>query len=141
PRRPVHVHVHVGGSEDRPRAQFGLLGPLTVTVEGRAVDLPGGRVRAVLALLLVQANHVVSADRLIDDLWAGEPTPGATATLQGYVSELRKALATALGGPAPVVTRKPGYMVTVAADQLDVLRFEALVDEARTALRGGDNRD
>lgn len=117
--------------------QFGLLGPLVVTVDGRPVDLPGGRVRALLALLLVQAGHVVSADRLIDDLWAGEPTPGASATLQGYVSELRKALSAALGRPAPVETRRPGYLITVDADQLDVVRFEALVDEARAAIRDG----
>ena len=117
--------------------QFGLLGPLVVTVDGRPVDLPGGRVRALLALLLVQAGHVVSADRLIDDLWAGEPTPGASATLQGYVSELRKALSAALGRPAPVETRRPGYLIAVDADQLDVLRFEALVDLARAAIRDG----
>jgi predicted ATPase/DNA-binding SARP family transcriptional activator len=124
-----------------PGLAFGLLGPLTVTVDGRPVELSGTRTRALLALLLVQANRVVSADRLIDDLWAGEPTPGATATLQGYVSELRKALATALGGPAPVDTRRPGYMVRVDPEQLDVLRFERLVERAHVASQNGDGED
>lgn len=120
-----------------PILDFRLLGPLSVTAGGRPIELPGTRTRALLALLLIQANHVISADRLIEDLWAGEPTPGAAATLQGYVSELRKALADATGQPAPVLTKRPGYRITVEADQVDVLRFERLVERARAALHDG----
>ena len=138
---PVSGDRSAATAGDRPtpasQLEFGLLGPLTVTVGGRTVDLPGTRTRALLALLLIQANHVVSSDRLIEDLWAGDPTPGATATLQGYMSELRKALSEAIGGPAPVVTRRPGYLITVDPDQLDVLRFERLVERARTAIGDG----
>jgi predicted ATPase/DNA-binding SARP family transcriptional activator len=116
-----------------PLLSFGLLGLLEVEAGGRRVELVGTRPKVLLALLLTQANRVVSADRLIDDLWAGEPTPGATATLQGYVSELRKALAEASGAPAPIVTRRPGYLIQVEDDQVDVLRFERLTDSARAA--------
>ncbi len=122
--------------EERPTLAFGLLGPLLVEAAGRRVELSGSRTKALLAILLAHANSVVSADRLIDDLWAGQPTPGATATLQGYVSDLRRALTDALGQPAPVVTRRPGYLLRVEPDQLDVLRFERLVGAARASDRG-----
>ena len=114
-----------------PPLSFGLLGPLLVEVGGRPVELTGSRTKAVLAILLAHANSVVSADRLIEDLWAGQPTPGAPVTLQGYVSDLRRALTDALGEPAPVVTRRPGYLVRITPDQLDVLRFERLVSEVK----------
>jgi predicted ATPase/DNA-binding SARP family transcriptional activator len=114
-----------------PPLSFGLLGPLVVEVGGRPVELTGSRTKAVLAILLAHANSVVSADRLIDDLWAGQPTPGAPVTLQGYVSDLRRALTDALGEPAPVVTRRPGYLVRITPEQLDVLRFERLIAEVK----------
>ena len=120
------------------RIEFGLLGPLLVEVGGRPVELTGTRTKAVLAVLLANANSVVSADRLVDDLWSGQPTRGATVTLQGYVSDLRRALSDALGEPAPVVTRRPGYLLRIDTDQLDVLRFERLVAEAKT-LPGGED--
>ena len=118
-----------------PPLSFGLLGPLLVEVGGRPVELTGSRTKAVLAILLAHANSVVSADRLIDDLWAGKPTPGAPVTLQGYVSDLRRALTDALGEPAPVVTRRPGYLVRITPDQLDVLRFERLIAEVKAVAR------
>ncbi|MGH9280289.1 MAG: BTAD domain-containing putative transcriptional regulator [Acidimicrobiales bacterium] len=120
-----------GSPSATPSLRFGLLGPFSVEIDGRPVELPGTRTKAVLAILLAQANRVVSTDRLVDDVWAGEPTPGATTTLQGYVSDLRKALADALGAPAPVRTRRPGYVVEIEPDQLDVLRFEQRVHEAK----------
>ncbi|MEA2702258.1 MAG: hypothetical protein QOD63_203 [Actinomycetota bacterium] len=123
------------GPGERPPLSFGLLGPLLVEAGGHRVELSGSRTKALLAILLAHANSVVSADRLIDDLWAGQPTPGATATLQGYVSDLRRALSDALGQPAPVITRRPGYLVRVEPDQLDVLRFERLVGAARASDR------
>src|SRR5262245_18629471 len=71
---------------------FGVLGPLQVLRSGRAVPLGGPRQRAVLALLLLEANRVVSMDRLGEDVWAGDP-PGEWAnTLQTYVFHLRRAL-------------------------------------------------
>src|ERR1700749_103577 len=73
-------------------ADFGILGPLEVSRSGRAVALGGPRQRAVLALLLLEANRVVSLDRLAEDLWAGNPPEGWVTTVQIYVSHLRQAL-------------------------------------------------
>src|SRR5215510_16550164 len=72
--------------------QFGILGPLEVSRAGRAVPLGGPRQRAVLALLLLEANRVVSMDRLAEDIWAGRPPGGWATTLQTYVFHLRRAL-------------------------------------------------
>ena len=72
--------------------EFGILGPLEVRVSGRAVPLGGPRQRAVLALLLLEANRVVSMDRLAEDLWSGDPPEGWATTLQTYVFHLRRAL-------------------------------------------------
>jgi DNA-binding SARP family transcriptional activator len=105
---------------------FRILGPLEVIAGGRSLPLGGAKQRALLALLLLHANEVVSTDRLLDDLWGDEP-PGSGATaLRVRVSQLRKAL-----DPGDVlVTRAPGYMLRVGPDQLDLFRFERLVGEA-----------
>src|SRR5262245_22107344 len=73
-------------------AEFGILGPLEVRRFGRAVPLGGPRQRAVLALLLLEANRVVSMDRLAEDIWSGNPPEGWARTLQTYVFHLRQAL-------------------------------------------------
>jgi DNA-binding SARP family transcriptional activator/class 3 adenylate cyclase len=106
--------------------EFRILGPLEASEEGRPLDLGGGKQRALLSVLLLNANRVVSRDRLIDALWAEEPPETAVKALQVYVSQLRKAL-----GRDVLVTRAPGYMVQVGEGQLDLDRFEALREEAR----------
>ena len=72
--------------------EFGVLGPLEVTAGGQSLGLAGARTRAVLAMLLAHANQVVSADRLIEELWPGQPADRAADSLQVRLSELRKAL-------------------------------------------------
>jgi DNA-binding SARP family transcriptional activator len=107
--------------------EFRILGPLEVVDGDRLLTLKGSRVRALLALLLTSANEVVSADRLIDELWATQPPRAAGNALQYHVSQLRKALA-----PVNVIeTREPGYILQVGQDQLDLLRFEQLVADAQ----------
>jgi DNA-binding SARP family transcriptional activator len=115
---------------------FRLLGPLEVVRDGRPVTLGGRKPRALLAILLLHANEVVSADRLIDALW-GEAPPGAAGnTLQAHVSQLRKALdgkdGTASNGR--IRTQRPGYVIHVHPEELDLARFEDLVDRGRRAL-------
>src|SRR6185437_3080729 len=93
--------------------EFGILGPLEVWRSGRVVPLGGPRQRAVLALLLLEANRVVSMDRLAEDLWGGHPPEGWVTTVQIYVSHLRQALEPdrARGAAGDVlVTRNPGYL-------------------------------
>src|SRR5258707_817091 len=71
---------------------FGILGPLEVLRSGRAVPLGGPRQRAVLAVLLLQPNRVVSVDRLVEDVWAGHAPEASVTSLQTYVFHLRRAL-------------------------------------------------
>ena len=115
----------------------GSLGPLEVTAGGQPLALAGARTRAVLAMLLVHANQVVSADRLIEELWPGQPAERAADSLQVRLSELRKALRSA-GEADRLVTRPPGYLLRVAPGELDALRFEQLAAEGDAALAAGD---
>ena len=108
--------------------EFRILGPLEVAVDGEVVALGGAKQRALLALLLLDAGRVVSTDRLIDALWAGEPPATAAASLQNFISQLRKSL-----GSETIETRPPGYRIGLEPDQLDLARVRVLVDEARAS--------
>jgi DNA-binding SARP family transcriptional activator len=94
----------------------------------RPVALGGGRQRALLAVLLLHANEVVSTDRLIDELWGHRPPPTAGKIVQVYVSRLHKEL-----GYDRLVTRTPSYVLRVDRSELDPDRFERFVDEAGKA--------
>jgi DNA-binding SARP family transcriptional activator len=121
-------------------AEFGILGPLEVARSGCAVPLGGPRQRAVLALLLLEANRVVSLDRLAEDLWAGQPPDGWVTTVQIYVSHLRQALepGRARGAAGEVlVTRGRGYLLRVDRERLDAARFEGDFAAGRAALEAG----
>ncbi|MEV6280597.1 BTAD domain-containing putative transcriptional regulator [Nocardia sp. NPDC051832] len=117
--------------------RFGVLGPLTVWTDGGAVvPIPGAKVRALLADLLVHAGQPVSGDRLVDDIWA-EDLPGNPAgTLAAKASQLRRALEDAEpGGRELVVSPPPGYRL--GTDQVDALRFRGLLAAAREAPDAG----
>src|SRR5262249_28859952 len=118
------VGAAVGETEP---AQFHVLGPLEVVRSGVVVPLGGRRYGAVLALLLLEANRVVSFDRLAEDVWGGHPTPGSVTTLQAYVFRLRRALEpNRLPGAAGeiLVTKDRGYLLRVKAEHLDAAIFE-----------------
>ena len=106
--------------------QFRILGPLEVADGDRLIPLAGAQ-RSVLALLLLSANEVVSADRLISELWGDEAPESGRTALQVRVSQLRKALG---GDGGRIATRAPGYLVRVDRDELDLYCFERLVSEA-----------
>ena len=110
--------------------QFQLLGPLEAYRDGVAIDLGPRKQRAVLALLLLNANRVVPTERLIDDLWGDAPPSSARAALQVYVAGLRKALA---NDGSVLRTRTPGYVLEVHPSALDVERFAELRAEARAS--------
>ena len=103
---------------------FRILGPLEVSERGHQVALGGAKQRALLTTLLLQANEVVSTDRLIDAVWEEEPPARADKALQVYVSHLRKAL-----GRERLETKKPGYVLRVGDDELDLVRFERLLEQ------------
>jgi DNA-binding SARP family transcriptional activator len=107
--------------------EFRILGSLEVVEEGRPLALGGARQRALLALLLTRANEIVSTDRLIDELW-GERTPKAAGNaLQYHISRLRRLLAPSHA----IVTQEPGYLIRVEPEELDLFRFERLVEEGQ----------
>ena len=101
------------------------------------MSLGGPRQRSVLAILLLDANRVVPSERLIDLIWGESAPPTAATALQGYVSQLRKAIEPDRTAPSVIVTAGSGYVARVAPDQLDVSRFEQLVAQGRAA---GDPR-
>jgi DNA-binding SARP family transcriptional activator len=108
--------------------EFRLLGPLEVADRDRSLALGGVKQRSLLAVLLLHANEVVSTDRLIDELWGGEPPATAPKSVQVYVSKLRKEI-----GEGRLVTRAPGYVLRLGGSERDLARFEQLVAEARRA--------
>lgn len=124
--------------------RFRVLGPLQVTGDdGRAVELPGAKPRALLTLLLSEPGRVVGVDRIVDTLWGDDPPPTVTGTLQSYVSQLRRLLEPDRGprqAPSVLLTRPPGYAVQVAPDELDLLVFGNLIDEGDRAVAAGEPR-
>src|SRR3954466_4331625 len=98
--------------------RYGVLGPLEARNDAGPLPLGGEKQRALLALLLLNANRVVSRERLIDGLWGEEPPETAVSMVQVYVSRLRKVL-----GAGLLVTRNPGYVIEVGADEVDLSRF------------------
>src|SRR5204862_7628755 len=106
---------------------YRILGPLEVLAPDGPVPLGGGKQGALLAMLLLRANEVVSTDRLTDALWGEEPPETAPKALQVHVSQLRKAL-----GPDAIRTRPPGYALEVGPGDLDLDRFRRLREEARS---------
>ncbi|MGH3242149.1 MAG: winged helix-turn-helix domain-containing protein, partial [Spirillospora sp.] len=121
------------GMRDNQGMRFGVLGPVEVRVDGAAVPVGGPTVRALLAMLLLDAGRVVSVERLIDGLYGEEPPSGAANALQSQVSRLRRGL-----GDAGLVEGRPaGYRMVVDGDDVDVHRFERLARDGRLALGEG----
>jgi DNA-binding SARP family transcriptional activator len=121
--------------------EFRVLGSLEVHDEGSPVGIGSAKQRQLLAALLVDANSVVSADRLADILWGDAPPADAAGALQTYVSRLRATLEPARPPGEPgcvVVTQPPGYTLRVDQDQIDAGRFEHLLNEGRRHGADGD---
>jgi class 3 adenylate cyclase len=120
--------------------EFRILGPLEVADDGRLLSLGGAKQRALLAVLLLHADQVVSADRLIDALWGEEAPNTAGHSLHEYVSQVRKRLRSARGTASEdvIITSAPGYVIQIADHELDLRLFEKRVAEGRGALAEGD---
>ncbi|MGH3789628.1 MAG: BTAD domain-containing putative transcriptional regulator [Pseudonocardiaceae bacterium] len=117
--------------------EFAILGPLEVLDQHRRIEVSSAKERLLLAMLVVHANEVVSADRLIEVLWGAEPPATAANTLQTYISHLRRALEPDRAPRAQdglLRTRGQGYLLAVAPEAVDAVRFERLVREGRDAL-------
>jgi predicted ATPase/DNA-binding SARP family transcriptional activator len=117
------------------QVRFGLLGTLAAwTDDGRLVEVPEAKVRALLADLLIHLGRPVAADRLIDDLWGDDLPVHPAGALHSKVSRLRRALERAEPGAGELVAfRSPGYLLRAGSDALDEHRFAAAIARAGAA--------
>ncbi|MEH3140447.1 MAG: BTAD domain-containing putative transcriptional regulator [Mycobacterium kyogaense] len=121
--------------------QYRLLGPLEVADGNTPVDIGPPKQRVVLAMLALAAGRVVSVDRLVDAVWGDDVPASATASLQAYVSNLRRALR---GGSAetqmasPIVRRPPGYVLDVDPNSVDLAVFTGACHRAGAAIETED---
>ncbi len=125
-----------GEATSRTRLRLGVLGPLSASIDGVDVGLGGRRQQAVVAVLLVARGQQVSTERLLDTLWDGVPPPSGAASLQSYVSHVRRALEPDRAPRTPsrvLVSRGSGYALVVDDDDVDAWRFEDLVARASRA--------
>lgn len=112
---------------------IGLLGPLEIRVDGAPVPVGAPKQRSLLAMLALEAGGVVSTDQLVDRLWERRAPPTAVATLQVYVSQLRKLL-----GSKTIATRRPGYALSITPRAVDAVDFERLAIEGRSLIGRGE---
>lgn len=120
-----------------------VLGSFAAEACGEPVPLGGPRQRGVLALLVAARGQVVPVDRMVEDLWRGEAPSRALASLQAYVSNLRRLLEPARPPRTParlLVSASPGYALRLPQEAVDAWRFEQLLDEARTLADPRDAR-
>jgi predicted ATPase/DNA-binding SARP family transcriptional activator len=113
--------------------EFGVLGPLQVAAGGALVRLGGPKQRAVLALLLLEAGELIPTERLVEQIWRGQPG-GSARSVQVYVSELRRLL----GDAGRIRGEGGGYRLVAADEEIDARRFEQLLAEGRNSLALGD---
>ncbi|MGC4814771.1 BTAD domain-containing putative transcriptional regulator [Micromonospora sp. DT228] len=118
-----------------PQVAFGLLGPLSVVVDGAPVIVGAAKMRIVLASLLLRRGEVVSVDMLVERLWDEQPPPGARNAVQTYIRRLRALLGAA---GRVIVTSAPGYYIDVPAAAVDIDQFRRHVELARSAASAGD---
>jgi DNA-binding SARP family transcriptional activator/CheY-like chemotaxis protein len=128
--------------EGRVLIEFRLLGQVEVWRDGSRVEVGGPKQRAVLTALLVRAGRVVSLDQLIDDLWPKDPPARAAATVQVFVSNLRRVLEPDRPRGAPprlLVTSAPGYVLHAEPGAIDAHEFVRLAEQGRVALDDDDH--
>lgn len=116
--------------------KYELLGSLRVVDEQGASFIGAPKVGTMLATLLVRADHVVTSEQLIEEIWGNNPPRRATAGIHVYVSDLRKFLNRPWQRENPIITRSPGYMLRLpASDELDYRRFIELAELGRGHMR------
>ena len=120
------------------RLEFRILGPLVVRVDGAVVPVGGPKQRALLAMLLLSANRVVSRERLIGELFAEQSLNSADHALRNHVSRLRKVLASAAADEPRLVARAPGYLLRVEPGELDLEQFDRLLAAGRESLAAAE---
>lgn len=117
--------------------RYDILGSLKVTDDNGISSVSAPKMKVVLAALLIRANHVVTRDQLIEEVWGAAPPPRATAGVHVYVSQLRKFLGRPGHTDSPIVTSNPGYLLRVEPGNLDLHAFQRLLREGRSAAHSG----
>ena len=117
------------------RTEFFLLGPLMIRSGKAVIPVPHGKQRALLAVLLLNANMTVSLEEIMETLWGPAPPPSARTAVQNNVMRLRRTLTDT--GNSRISTRPRGYVIHVDAEDLDLARFQALLASAREMARDG----
>src|ERR1700730_6216643 len=112
--------------------QFRLLGSLEVSIGDLPVEPGAARQQVTIAMLLLEANHVVTMSRLIDAIWDDDPPITARNQVQMCVSALRRLLDDG-SGTAIILTRPPGYVLRLPDDAQDVMQFKILAARGRAA--------
>ncbi|WP_368862479.1 BTAD domain-containing putative transcriptional regulator [Frankia sp. Mgl5] len=120
--------------------RYEILGPLRVMNGDQRVNLSAPKVTVLLAALLARPRQVVASDLLITEIWKDDPPRRATATLQVYVSQLRKLLTCPLSRECPIITRSPGYLLLVEPEAVDLHLFERRMADGRQHARAGHHR-
>jgi len=117
-------------SADGSGLRFTVLGPVQVLVDGEPVTIGSPGARALLLLLVLHANQVVSVDRIVDGMWGDDPPATARTIVHGYVSRLRRVLEPHATG-AQLLTQAPGYELRVDESRVDLFEARRLWDAAR----------
>ncbi|MFE9629092.1 BTAD domain-containing putative transcriptional regulator [Streptomyces sp. NPDC006527] len=114
--------------------EYRILGPIRVIDEGRESFLNARKVQALLAVLLIKADQIVSVDQLIAEIWDEDPPRRANASLHVYISQVRKFLSRPGQDGSRLTTRAPGYMLSLRQDSLDVRDFQQCIADGRDQL-------
>jgi DNA-binding SARP family transcriptional activator len=128
------------------KVEINVLGTLEVTIAGISVVPTAKKPSQILAMLALNAGHVVTATSLMEEVWDLNPPRSAASTIQTYILQVRRklraALLTAGYGTANdiLTTRRNGYLLDVAPDDVDAARYERLSANGRRAMTEGDYR-
>ena len=117
--------------------RYEILGPLRVLGGPGGTTINARKVKMLLAVLLIRAERIVTVDRLMAEIWEGEPPRRATAAVHVYVSQLRKFLGRLDDGESPVATRPGGYLLRIGPAGFDLHEFQQKMQRGRTDARAG----
>jgi DNA-binding SARP family transcriptional activator len=127
------------------QVEIGVLGPLEVTIDGISVVPTASKPSQLLAMLALNAGHLVTVRALTEEIWGSRPPRSGVPTLQTYILKLRRMLQGALAGAGDVsskdilITRRPGYVLAVEPGDVDAMRYDRLSEAGRQAVNAGDH--